>query len=511
MKDKRANQKHITEIDMNTIKSCVLGMVLLAGAVMSGCKPKTDLLETVPADVAMAMTIDGNRLEAALDGASNGGAMTAEETLGKLLTNADDDTRKVVRTIALSDNIDRDMIVAFTPSVSGAGEAATAIRRGLHVVTFSIKDSEGLIAELGATAAEPQDGDFNGYTIDGCDKLTLLVRGHQGWLVARKADKAEAEVEQLLEVAGNSALRGVKGVAKYLSDNGDDVIRSVIAVSPLGGKGWTCVSAAMSDDRRELEMEVYSMDTDGRQTDYGTSLRKINTDLLRYAAPTDVVVAAIGVRGDTDWEAVMEYFNGVVPMSFHQRAIAAMVIPYLKRIDGTLIIAAGPEGDMAEDMSGKIKFFVGVELKKEEVKKTLSDVSDIIGMLGFPVSRQGDAMIWNVPGMAPVRMEVIDKRVLVVTNRVLEQLGNDAAKDVMKGNVAGVWANVPTKLAKETYGSCGFKLSMGLEDEFELKLRLNGSGAPMLEQIATIVADDSSAPVKEDADDLGFTPMDTIR
>ena len=57
---------------------------------MSGCDSDVRLLDTVPADAAAVVAVNAVRLNEDLDGVRNGGKLTADETLDRLLVNSTD-------------------------------------------------------------------------------------------------------------------------------------------------------------------------------------------------------------------------------------------------------------------------------------------------------------------------------------------------------------------------------------------------------------------------------------
>ena len=191
-----------------------------------------------------------------------------------------------------------------------------------------------------------------------------------------------------------------------------------------------------------------------------------------------------------------------------------MVVPYLKRIDGTLMIAAGPTLDQRltkADFSNDINFIVAVQMKKSEVAKTMRDFGDMLSMLGAPMVKRGEEYVIQVPGMAPVILKTVDGNCIVLTNRPLQQLGNDAARKAMKGNGFALWANIPDSLGEAVYGGYGFNLTAELNKDFEAKFMFNGQAAPIMEQLALIMSPDNSTDPSSVSDDMGFTPVDTIR
>ncbi len=228
---------------------------------------------------------------------------------------------------------------------------------------------------------------------------------------------------------------------------------------------------------------------------------------------------AIGIKGNTDWDALIDYFQSIYPLDYRQRALAGMVLPYLKRLDGTILIAAGLDNTSHLDpasIAGNINFTVAVQMKKNEVKKTMSDLRNIILMVGLPIVYNGDEFVMQSPGMAPISLKA-EGNSIILSNRSLKQLGNNAAREVAKGNSLAIWTGIPDAIGEATYGGKGFNLKMELEDDFKMSFSFTDASIPVLEQIALLMSADSDSPAntqidsREPDNSIGFTPIDTVR
>jgi hypothetical protein len=117
--------------------------------------------------------------------------------------------------------------------------------------------------------------------------------------------------------------------------------------------------------------------------------------------------------------------------------------------------------------------------------------------------------------MAAVTLKSVDNNSIVLTNRPLQQLGNDAATKVMKGNAFGLWTNISNSFGEATYGGRGFKLTMELENDLEATFGFNGTVNPIIEELASLVSPSNNVNVNgmtdTDFDDMGFSPIDTIK
>lgn len=458
--------------------------VLLSAA---SCSRTPGMLGTIPADAPGVVTFDAERLMNAMNGVAYGGKLTAEQTLGQFLAHASEKARTEITALLTSHAIDRHLMAGFAVKPAGA-DLKALLSTGTYVYTFSIDDVSRLLSDMGVSGT-PQS--LKGFDVYALEDVNLLVKGKQGWLMAGKPDRAAAMLDDELSRAANTSIADIKGINKFLTDHGD-ILRVAIASTGLD-RAWTCITADISDDGMRVEIDAEYIDADGNEADMSQNLARINTSLLDYTMPSDVMVACVGIKENTDWEALVEYFNSVSPVSYRSRAMMSLVIPYLKRIDGTVMVAAGPTLDdrvTTQNFSNDINFVVAVQMKKSDVKQTLKDISDMSATLGLPLMKKDDGYVWQAPGMAPVTLKVTDGNCLVLTNRPLSQLGNKAASKVMKGNVAGLWANVPNALGESTYGGRGFNIMMEVDKDFDMEFSFNGATAPLLEELSGIVAAD---------------------
>lgn len=489
--------------------------LILATVILASCHNDGNILETVPAESPVVLAISPARLEAALNGKDMGGKLSASQTLERILSKTGEPTRRCLTSLIMSDALDRDMLVAYALTDGQSRPIVEAMRTGIYTLTFIIKDEKRLISELHALNANEKQG-FDVYSLG--DGTSLLIRGRQGWIVASSdCEKAVEMLDAGLEIASNKSIASVRYLSKFLSQP-DRVLRMACVQRPLGAepvKGWLCLTADFDNDGTEIEFAAKSVNLDGKETDIDSSLKKIDSSLFKYLSPTDMIALGVGIPSDIDWDKVTESLQAVIPMDMRQKAVLAVMMPYLKRIDGTILIAAGSTTDSrissGPSLSNDINFFVGIQFDKRKAAATLTDFSDILTTLGIPPVKKDDAYVWQIPGVAPVRMLLVNGNCLVLTNRPLEQLGNDRAAKVLKGNTAAVWADIPNALAEKTYGGRGFRFTLESDETVEASFGLNGSTLPLLEQLADAVGASTPDTVVTDDDELGFTPIDTIR
>lgn len=502
---------------MRNLKSrYLLGLVAIGITLFfTGCGKDRALMETIPSSGGPVATINAEKFIDALEGQKYGGTMTADSTFTLFLDNISSGVRPYVRTLLTTSAIDRKCIVAFSPS---QGEGGVNLLSFLHysdiIVSFLVKDERELTLQLGVKDSQDVGG-FKAYQLNGG---VILIKDKQGWLLNDDMDAAAGKISAQLNLAESSSVASVKGIKEFMESN-DDIVRMIIPVSTDTPEGWSCVSLDLNDTHSDIEIKAKLLDLNGKKVPFDKYMRNIDPKLLTYLAPTDIVTLGVGLRGDTDWDAVFRYVQSIFPMSFKQRAFAGMLETYLKRIDGTVLISAGPTTPSVGFNPAQISFFIAVQLKSDQAKATLADIEGIIKMTGLPSVKKDNEIIVQprnneIPSFTA---KMLDNKCLVVTNRSLNQLGNNVAADVMKDHAIGVWTNIPNDFAESSYGGPGLRCKIEVESDFEMKLGFSDASLPFIEQIIKVFSPDitqgggSSDSGAVPVDDLGFTPLDTIQ
>lgn len=453
----------------------------------TGCSGNGALLDTVPADAPAIVTINAGRLVNALDGKAYGGELTADQTIDRFLLHASEQGAREIKTIITSDAIDRGLMAGFV--VGGSGEGVQALAdAGMSVYTFKIKSLPDLLDEFGEPAGPVAVEGFDVYRLE---DTNLLVKDDQGWLMGSDAEKAAKELSAALTRASNTPVSGVKPLMEWL-DRHDDIARATLALSGEKNNGWACMSLNVDDAATSIVGDAKVINSDGSAYKFDKPMVDIDPAMLAYTMPTDLFIAGCGIPADVDWAAVVEQISAIYPLDYRQRAAIAVAVPYLKRLDGTLLIAAGYTLDERLDrsalISNQINFFLGAQVKKGEAAPALQELVSALSMLGLnPVKASDGSYTISVPGVAPVMFKALNGRTIAVTNRPLNQLGNDAARKLFKGCWCAMWADIPNSLAESTYGGRGFRLTIATSGTMHMTFALNGSTAPILEQFAMMV------------------------
>ncbi len=492
------------------LRNLTAAIVLALNLGIAGCSREKQLLDTVPADAAMVMVLDADKLTGYMNGQAYGGTLSADAVIDRFLVRATERSRNELKTLLTSGAVNRHAMVGF--SVRGdAPSVVASMAQGDFFYTFEINDVDKLVKELDAGSPTDISG-YDAYLLEGA---VMLVRDKQGWIAWGDPAVAVNRLDSQLDVASATAVSSVKGINEYLCDD-DGFLRTAVSMAKTGEQGWVCVTTSVGDAGKKLEIDAEYLDQSGKKAYMDKYLEDIDLKMLHYTTPSDMFVMAVGIKHDTDWEGLVTYIQAIFPLDTQKRSAIALALPYLKRIDGTLLVAAGATSDeriSRSDFSNDINFVVAVQVAKSQAKATLKDFAGFASLLGVPMIEKDGGYILQARGMTPVSLGIVDGSTIVIANRSLDQLGNDAAAKLMKGKSFGLRANVPNAVGESIYGGRGFRLEMELDGDFEADFSLNGSTAPIFEQLSEIVAAGTDErPDTGDADNaMGFTPIDTIR
>jgi hypothetical protein len=474
------------------------------------CSHDKIILDTVPAESPAVVVLNTKSLEQALIDKSSSTYSKASVTLERLLAKSDDATRSCLNTLLLSDVVADDMLVAYARSEGVKGLFSNA---NYYAVTFYINDESRLKRELKVGDAYKK-GDFNVYAI--CNNtMSLLTRENQGWIIANAdKDKAAESINSDLNDAKKNPVTSKKSLRKFFESEASDYFAKMIFIDKTGyiaPDGWLCCTIDFDRNYTELNANVKAIDKSGNEIELDKSLAKVDSKMLKYLAPTDMFACAIGVPSDMKSESLLSILKSCFGFNMQQKAMAALLMPYLKRIDGTIFIAAGLPGNGAVS-ENDVSFFVGIQMKKGEAENILKDFSDVMSMLGVRFTKDGDKYVIPSSSATPITVQVVDKKCLVVTNRSLAQSGNSVAEKALKDNAAALWCDLPGSVCRDLFDVPGFKLTLGVKKDAKAEFSFTDSNMPLLVRLADTVYS-AATPLPDESDDFtyGFTPIDTIQ
>lgn len=455
-------------------------IVSLAGCSSDGGR----LLSTVPSGVRVVAEVNADALLREAGCMVEGNNVTLSASLDSLLA-SDAGAAAVVRDFVTSGTVDLRSVVWFSMD----GESV--------VMTVGLKDADAFRGRMEAEGAQwSGDGDFD-VAVMPSGKATVVIRDSQLWVCDGRKDASY--IEDILAKADDKPIDKVPGVAKALKHDGQ--VRVVAAVGNALGKLYDkpeyqdCwLTGALNAKGAILGLDMGIVASDGKKLEFASGLDKIDPGFLDFMSPHDVIVAAVGVDGDTNWPAVVTALSS--RMSRGDAMTLSALTPYLSKIDGTLAVGISPVGGaprLSSVSAETLAITVVAKMKRGQASKVADDIRSFLAKSHMPMDEDGD-MTQAVTPMGTFRFGERDGY-FIATNREMLGSGARGLEARFSGKRLGVCADV-------AYGS-GLMRSIGLpfgltatltstDDAATAKVELAGVSGSILEALIAEAAKNSA-------------------
>lgn len=454
-------------------------IVSLAGCSSDGGR----LLSTVPSGARVVADVSADALlrEAGCRVGDDGVSLSA--SLDSLL--AADGGMADVREFVTSGTVDLQSVVWF--SMDG--------RSG--VITAGLKDAGAFRDRMAAGGVRwTGDGDFD-VAVTPSGEATVVIRDSQLWICDGRRDASY--IEDILAKAGDKPIGKVPAVAKALKRNGQ--VRVVASVGSGLGRLYDkpeyqdCwLTGALSAKGAILSLDMGLVASDGRKLEFASGLDRIDPGFLDFMSPHDVLVAAVGVDGDTNWPAIVTALSPL--MSRGDAMTLSALTPYLSKIDGTLAVGISPVGGaprLSSVSAETLAITVVAKMKRGQASRVADDIRSFLSKSHMPMDEDGD-MTQAVTPMGTFRFGERDGY-FIATNREMPGSGARGLEARFLGKRFGICADV-------AYGS-GLMQSLGLpfgltatlvstDDAATAKVELAGVSGGILEALIAEAAKNSA-------------------
>lgn len=483
---------------MKTLRSIMPALLAMALTVLSSCSKNSDLLESIPDDVNMAMTLN---LQRALDRTS----ITLDETgialpgdLGAYSREIPADVQTTI--VDIHKSIDLSCLIFFNYIKM---TAAPEFYMAAHLTDESL-----LIKTLTKTLGL-KESTVDGFKVvsggKGYQDMVFVINEGNVWLIpGQSSENAVKNLRMTLEKAKKASIMDKKEVGELLGSdhicnyamNIDSSLQLIsqmarmlpnpaVAVSVSAGldklKGcWSLVSYDI--EGTEIEMDGKMIKSDGSAFAY-PFMKQIDTAALAYIPSDCFGVTAFGINGSQTQEtfnAIDEMIKSLVTDKEQQMALTAS--GWLRNIDGTIAFGVGAD-NMADLFYGgdieKLKMTLAIQMKPGKAAEALSQMTAIINALignlpGIePMKQTGNEAVMKIP---QTQMALYVKAVgndLVISNRPVTTGNASPFIAKLKGHESGLALSV--KAADLTSGSCKYGIDLFGEtdkNEFESSLKL---------------------------------------
>lgn len=419
------------------LSTAVILLTLLAGASCSSEHKSAAILDAIPAEATSVRFV--NIPLAAKAGVDLSGYPDLYACKGMdivAITTFDDGSRIIIGDSPVADSI---AASGFKP----AGSSETSYQ------AFSNDDGRSLIVNTGKSTA---------------------------YLTSLPPVRALEQVKQIEKDADKSSMSSFKGISNFVEKAADDSpLYGAIARRTFGNytpdpkepqsEQWLTFSS--SGDATEAHVTASLMEGSGKPVEI-KGLQTIDTDFLRYLPASFNIVCAVGLTPEMDWDAAFSMLSLLPPGEFSSNM--AMIMPYLKDLDGTLAMGMA----MSPDNSGSYTAFAMARLDRDKINELIDKASALAAMAGLSVTdASGTMKMIAMPGLGNLYFGELDGN-LAVSTFPLEAGQSNELTPVFQGHDAAALINIPADTS--IFGSESFhqdgRVQMSLDGP-EATLRLS--------------------------------------
>ena len=438
---------------------------------LSACSKQLELLDAIPSDVNAACSVNCTKFFKELG--------IKVDTAGNvtLPPGVDSVNMRVREHLSLMGRVSK--------AVDSHHVMVINTTKGEPYIVFSITDPEAFDRAMAAAACERTDTE--GFAVYVDNGYSVAVADGMGWVVFDRVDDTVAFVKKTLSAASKSSLSDVKGIEKVL---GSDDMLVMVASSPFksskGKKSWGCVNMRVKDNA--IVGEVSLLDpSDGGNLSKG--LKRIDTPVLRYAPDNASIVCAAGFTPGVPWDQSIAAMTASGVLNSVQQAQMQMLLPYLKALDGTSMVAFSIEdgGDLAGVVSGRdldrINFIIMLQMERKMLNQAVGSATEFASQLGT-VRNVGDGL-YCVPAMD--RTFYIGDVDGCFTLSSFKPTLNDGSSIAARftGKKAGVSLRIPSLdvfIPSKKFG-IDFNFTQKNDNEADIDIRLIGTDDPILQAL----------------------------
>lgn len=428
----------------------------------SSCSKHLELLETVPADLRYTVSFNVNKLMDELQIKADSTGVTMPPQL-KMKWGIDN--RRLALMAKVAGSADLDHVILGLPA------------KGDPFFVMAVTDPAAFDVALADYGCERTDK--GGYAVYADSGFSVAVADGKAWIISGDADRTVASVKDILDRASDRSMADVEGVKKNLSGNSLACLAANLGFyNPKhDGDSWGVMDIEVKDNA--IVGEFMAINADGSPAD-SKGLKRIDTSVLRYSPDDAVVVGVAGLSSDVDWDGAFGLIAGIGVWNAAEQARMQMVLPYLKAIDGTVMVSVSPV-DGANVMQSfqnglnDMNFMVMVHMDQKMVNDALGNITEMASTMG-EVKKAGEGLYSFMLMDREVYAGNVDGYLTVSTFRPSLDNGSSIAAR-FTGKNAGMSVRIP-EIPNAGYGM-DIIITAG-EWKGHCSLKLIGTDAPIL-------------------------------
>ncbi|MDE7407326.1 MAG: hypothetical protein K2M76_02800 [Muribaculaceae bacterium] len=454
-------------------------VVMLCALVMTSCSKTSNeavMLATVPAKSECVVMVDFAQVLKRAGCTVNEGSIELTPAVRRLLGSGDDATGLAAAIHDAPLAVDLENVIMFTTSPNMQN----------LMVTLPVKDAAMLVAALESHQAQDMT-EKDGVTYCRLGDMAVAVGERQAWMAESKLSTLMSKVAEFTSMDSEESLESLAGISEYLG--GSQAVRVAVNAQMAALPGakvdtWGCASVDIQQQVIGLHCTI--MQGDGSQVSVTGDLQDISTDFLRYVPGSFISAAAVGIRPDVDWGSVAGMATMII--GYQAGGMINNIMPYLKSIDGTVAVAAGPAGGAPAIADVNLKTWDFLAM----VHMSQAKVDEAIGLLGFYMQNMGknykknDSMIQcDIEDGVTVYAANLDGY-LAVSNREFDSACNNSMEDLFESRKGAFVLNVPadSEVVKAFGLPWGFDFNVQLTDnDLHARMSLNGTNESVLKAL----------------------------
>lgn len=359
---------------------------------------------------------------------------------------------------------------------------------GSTFVTFMLKDREAfekaLTTSLHLTPVQNQG--YKLYELRSANTSTVVLRDNQAWIISYPTTLED--LRAALDAAADADMASVNGVADRLKDgitDGGDITMVINTEATRGSDRSQWLMVKTDVDSVSIKCDVRMINADGKDVKYAGVL-PMDVAALRHIPSSSFVLAGAGINGrDVDWEM---FINPLTIMGgFRARGLYDTLAPYLKALDGTMIVSASPangnKGDVSDPETWKLTLLA--HMSQAAVDQACATLVNQLSMPGVDIQKDSDGT--TVLKFGDTRMYVANlDGYFAVSNQPFGNYTPDTAVASLCNDAVGVVVvDLPSLgVFGHTMPRWGVRLEGRYDDTHgEFTLSLPGSDGPVFQSL----------------------------
>lgn len=358
---------------LNYIFSLAVAAIALLG--MTGCSHEAELTDTIPANVAAVVRIDVTELFERAGFEKKGSEVVAPD----YWKDAPSEILEIFSNV--SDGVDLDNVMVVQTAA------------GKQVITFEVKDEKALteVLEKNDKSVTKEDG----YNAVSTNQFSMIFNDKQGWAMENRDVKGIiSTVKAMEDDAKKQSIAKLAGIKQFLEK--DYTINIAGNTAAMGGNSipaelqevWGTVG--INVEEKEITFEGHALKADGDVVEVN-ELQAINPAVLSYIPGATNFVALAGCTPEINWDGIIEAISMLGGVQ--ARGVMEILSPYIKSIDGTVMIAAGASPDSSFDDYDSWQFITMIHMPQAKVNEALATARNMMSRYGIPFSEDKDGVM----------------------------------------------------------------------------------------------------------------------